>query len=164
MPNTRLLNMFNNPDTKPSSVDYEEKAKELFGLLTSPPLGKFPLSQSVHRFLCHGRQFFDCFEMPIRTLSESALEARNKYNRRAREFHARKTSMKDNVHDVYNYLLCTSDAYMFLTRQYTVKKGFAVFPSPAGMSLTKLSLAGNNLSINRLNNYLCQSEDFPRIY
>ena len=112
-----LLDMFNNPDTKPSSVEYEEKAKELFGLLTSPPLGKFSLSQSVHRFLCHGRQFIDCFEMPIGALSESALEARNKYNRRAREFHARKTSMKDNVHDVFNYLLCTSDAYMFLTRQ-----------------------------------------------
>jgi hypothetical protein len=27
---------------------------------------------------------------------------------------------------------------------YTVKKRFASFPSPAGMSLTKLSLAGNN--------------------
>jgi hypothetical protein len=26
---------------------------------------------------------------------------------------------------------------------YTVKKGFAVFPSPAGMSLTKLFLYGN---------------------
>jgi hypothetical protein len=31
--------------------------------------------------------------------------------------------------------------------EYTVKKMFAVFPSPAGMSLTKLSLAGNNLII-----------------
>jgi hypothetical protein len=28
---------------------------------------------------------------------------------------------------------------------YTLKKRLAVFPSPAGMSLTKLSLAGNNL-------------------
>ena len=28
---------------------------------------------------------------------------------------------------------------------YTVKKGLALFPSPAGMSLTKLFLAGNNL-------------------
>jgi hypothetical protein len=27
------------------------------------------------------------------------------------------------------------------------KKRFAIFPSPAGMSLTKLSLAGNNLNI-----------------
>jgi len=27
------------------------------------------------------------------------------------------------------------------------KKGLVIFPSPAGMSLTKLSLAGNNLPI-----------------
>ena len=113
----KLLDMFNNPTTKPSSVEYEEKARELFGLLTSPPLGKWALCQSVHRFLCHGHKFIDHFELPIGALSESALEARNKYNRRAREFHARKTSMKDNVHDIFNYLLCTSDAYMFLTRQ-----------------------------------------------
>jgi hypothetical protein len=31
------------------------------------------------------------------------------------------------------------------TESYTVKKRLAVFPSPAGMSLTKLSLAGDNL-------------------
>jgi hypothetical protein len=32
-------------------------------------------------------------------------------------------------------------------RLYTVKKELAIFPSPAGMSLTKLSLAGNILLI-----------------
>ncbi len=32
-------------------------------------------------------------------------------------------------------------------RGYTVKKKLAVFPSPAGTSLTKLFLAGKNLSI-----------------
>jgi len=30
-------------------------------------------------------------------------------------------------------------------RNHTVSKGLVVFPSPAGMSLTKLSLAGNNV-------------------
>ncbi len=30
-----------------------------------------------------------------------------------------------------------------------VKKSLAVFPSPAGMSLTKLSLGGNNLNFSR---------------
>jgi hypothetical protein len=34
--------------------------------------------------------------------------------------------------------------YLFI---YAVKKRLAVFPSPAGMSLTKLSLAENNLII-----------------
>jgi hypothetical protein len=32
----------------------------------------------------------------------------------------------------------------WLTDSYTVKKRLAIFPSPAGMSLTILSLAGNN--------------------
>ncbi len=31
--------------------------------------------------------------------------------------------------------------------EYTVKKGLTIFPSPAGMSLTELSLGGNNLNI-----------------
>jgi hypothetical protein len=75
----KLLDMFNNPETKPSCVEYEKNARELFGLLTSPTLGKFLLSQSVHRFLCHGHQFLYLSEMPIGALSESALEARNKY-------------------------------------------------------------------------------------
>jgi hypothetical protein len=36
---------------------------------------------------------------------------------------------------------------MQLCSPYTVKKRLAIFPSPTGMSLTKLSLAGNNLMI-----------------
>jgi hypothetical protein len=32
-------------------------------------------------------------------------------------------------------------------KAYTVKKWLLIFPSSAGMSLTKLSLAGNNLII-----------------
>jgi hypothetical protein len=52
-----------------------------------------------------------------------------------------------------------SDASLFLLRScisififeelttYTVKKRLTMFPSPAGMSLTKLSPAGNNLII-----------------
>ncbi len=34
--------------------------------------------------------------------------------------------------------------------EYTVKKGFSIFPSPAEMSLTKLSLGGNNLYMTSL--------------
>jgi hypothetical protein len=33
---------------------------------------------------------------------------------------------------------------------YTVKKRFVIFPSPAGMSLTKLSLGGNNDVVYKL--------------
>jgi hypothetical protein len=34
--------------------------------------------------------------------------------------------------------------------EYTVKKSFSIFPSPAGMPLTKLSLGGNNLYLTSL--------------
>jgi hypothetical protein len=41
-------------------------------------------------------------------------------------------------------LPCETELTWEVRRSYTVKKRFAVFPSPAGMSPTKLSLAGNN--------------------
>jgi hypothetical protein len=87
----KLLDMFNNPETKPSSVEYEKKAREPFGLLTSPTLGKFLLSQRVYRFLCHGHQFIDLIEMPIGALSESALEARTKKGKGV--------SCKEDIHE-----------------------------------------------------------------
>ncbi len=52
-------------------------------------------------------------------------------------------------------------AYLGFCFGYTVKKGLSIFPSIAGMSLTKLSLAGNHTPINRLNNCLCQFGEFP---
>ena len=111
-----LLDMFNNLTQSQTANFFENKARELFTQLTSPPLGKVPLTQSVYRFLCHGHQFINRFEPPIGALSESALEARNKDDRGARGHHIRKISMKDNVHDVFNHLLCTSDAYLFMKR------------------------------------------------
>ncbi len=69
----------------PRSSMFDRLAKEVFDILTSPPLNFFLMTQSVHRFLSHGKHFIKNFELPIEALSESALEARNKYNRRARE-------------------------------------------------------------------------------
>jgi hypothetical protein len=47
-----------------------------------------------------------------------------------------------------NLMLHNIDNQRFISAvRYTVKKVQAVFPSPAGLSLTKLSLAGNNLII-----------------
>jgi hypothetical protein len=112
-----LLDMFNNPNEKPCRILFENKSRALFDMLITPPLNVYKITQSVHRFLCHGADFIEHFALPIGALSESGLEARNKFNRGAREHHARKTSMPDNVKDVFHHLLCTSDAYMFLARQ-----------------------------------------------
>ncbi len=50
--------------------------------------------------------------------------------------------------DCYLYLVAHGLAYytvsLYCRILYTVKKGYRLFPSPAGMSVTKLSLAGNN--------------------
>jgi hypothetical protein len=46
------------------------------------------------------------FKLPIGVLSESALEARKKYNRMAREFHARKTSMNDIMFRMFFIACC----------------------------------------------------------
>jgi hypothetical protein len=47
----------------------------------------------------------------------------------------------------YHYLRLGINLLLLWQRRYNVKKRIAVFLSPAGMSLTKLSLAGNNLRI-----------------
>ena len=69
-----LLDMFNDPNRKPCCDMFYRKARKLFGMLTSPPLDMVPMSQSVHRFLCHGHVFIKNFELPIGALSESALK------------------------------------------------------------------------------------------
>ncbi len=45
----------------------------------------------------------------------------------------------------YTVFSDTSFVQIHLAGQYTVKKRFAIYPSPAGKSLTKPSLVGNNL-------------------
>jgi hypothetical protein len=53
--------------------------------------------------------------------------------------------LSTNLNKKRTYLRLTS-IYFFNTLKYIhCKKGLAVFPSPAGMSLTKLFLGGNNL-------------------
>ncbi len=47
--------------------------------------------------------------------------------------------------------------FMCTSQNLHCKKRLAIFPSPSGMSLTKLSLAGNNLVISRLGTGKLQS-------
>jgi hypothetical protein len=48
----------------------------------------------------------------------------------------------------YNYYFCKFSTHLFF-RVTHCKKELAVFPSPAGMSLIKLFLGGNNLFFSR---------------
>ncbi len=66
------------------------------------------------------------------------------YNNRSLIFYR----IMDTV-ESYVYILSDVDGWK-LVRHYTVKKVFLIFPSPAGMSLTKLSLGRNNDVIYKL--------------
>lgn len=67
---------------------------------------------SVHKVLFHGRDVIASCVLPIGQLSEEAQEARNKDNRRYREFFTRKTSRIDTNTDLLNRLLISSDPFI----------------------------------------------------
>lgn len=86
---------------------------------------KYPwhyMPTSVHKVLWHGSEVIRSFLVPIGQLSEEALEAGNKIIRNFREFHARKTSRKDNLRDILNRLLVASDPLITSHRILKEKK------------------------------------------
>jgi hypothetical protein len=64
---------------------------------------------TLHKLLLHGKEVVKGSTLPIGMLSEQAGESRNKLYRQFREFHARKTSRKDNLSDVFNRSMDSSD-------------------------------------------------------
>lgn len=64
---------------------------------------------SVHKILIHGGQVIESTILPIGMLSEEAQEARHKHVKRFRESHVRKFSRKENMQDILNMLLVSSD-------------------------------------------------------
>jgi hypothetical protein len=61
---------------------------------------------------------------------------------------SKRIAKKDAGHVLFEFLFHGEAGLCRLSTNDTlIKKGDRLFPSPAGMSLTKLSLAGNNLSI-----------------
>ena len=83
-----------------------QKIKCLFGLISNNQFLKtIPMSQSVHRMLVRMVVLFlKLFKYPEGSLSESAIEARNKVVKSGRFGHARLTSFAENTRDTANYL------------------------------------------------------------
>ena len=69
----------------------------------------YPMPASVHKILLHGSQAIEIAVLPIGMLSEEAQESRNKDFRKFRTSKSRKTSRKDNLQDVFNQMILTSD-------------------------------------------------------
>ncbi len=76
---------------------------------------------------------------------EQAIIFKNLYRSKLQIFSERRKKSFDSIFFTFTIIIppAMDGAY-----RYTVKKGLAVFPSPAGMSFTKFSLDGDNLIIS----------------
>lgn len=72
----------------------------------------FPLPSSIHKVLMHSRDIMMANELPVGVLAEDAAESCNKLYRNNREFHARKNSRRNNLKDVFNRAIDSSDPFI----------------------------------------------------
>lgn len=72
----------------------------------------FYMPATLHKILIHGEQIISRSALPMGMLSEQAGESRNKLYRQDREMHARKTSRKENLLDVFNRAMDSSDPFI----------------------------------------------------
>lgn len=71
--------------------------------------GWFKMPPVVHKVLAHGAQIIINSVLPAGILGEDAAESRNKLYKCDRLYHARKTSRTDNLTDIMNRALESSD-------------------------------------------------------
>lgn len=69
----------------------------------------FPFPSSVHKALIHSRDILLANDLTVGVLAEDAAESCNKLYRQNRQFHARKNSRQNNLEDVFNRALDSSD-------------------------------------------------------
>lgn len=95
---------------------------------------RFTFSPTVHKILYHGHDYIDNFpsiplgnikivisknfpkftvNIILGSLSEEPQEARNKHFKKYRSDFSRKTSRKDNLEDIFNRFLISSDPIFF---------------------------------------------------
>lgn len=67
------------------------------------------LTPSIHKIFVHGWEIINHFEYGPGTYSEESQEAMNKVFRKVRLNHARKTSLKDMIYDIFVYFYCFTD-------------------------------------------------------
>jgi hypothetical protein len=72
-------------------------------------VGWFSLPPTLHKIFKHGKQIIISCPLPIGLTNEEASEANNKFLRRFRLHHTRKTSWRDGVQDLFHRLMDISD-------------------------------------------------------
>lgn len=67
---------------------------------------------TVHKILAHSAEVAESLPLPLGMFGEEGSESCNKIYRNDREDHARKTSRSDNIKDVFNRAMDTSDPFI----------------------------------------------------
>lgn len=71
-----------------------------------------PMTATVHKVLLHSRQIIESTVLPVGCFGEDAAESRHKLYKADRLFHARKSSRINNLADIFNRALDTSDPFI----------------------------------------------------
>ena len=83
----------------------------------------FRIPATIHKVLIHAKQFFENSVLPAGYFGEEASEARNKFYKRDKEFIARKNSRINNLEDVFNRAMVSSDPVISsISLQYRLKR------------------------------------------
>ncbi|XP_043867476.1 uncharacterized protein LOC122757883 [Drosophila mojavensis] len=93
---------------KVNSWKFKDLCEKTFYMYTAKYIW-YPMSPTVHKILVHGHQIMDNCIVPVGVLGENASEARNKIYKNDRKSHARKSSRLENISDVFNRALDSSD-------------------------------------------------------
>lgn len=78
------------------------------------------MNATLHKVLAHGAEIIESLPLSLGMFTEEGAESRNKYYRKFREAHARKTSRAANMKDVFVRTLLSSDPIISKT---SVEKG-----------------------------------------
>ena len=119
----------------------------------------FPVPATIHKVLIPAKQILENSSLPAGYFGEEASEARNKFFKRDREFHARKNSRVNNLENIFNRAMDTSDPVISSIRlQYLLKRRHKLtLPSEAiaMLSLPQVLIASPTTAIN----FVASSED-----
>ena len=82
----------------------------------------FHMPATTYKVLIHAKQILENSVLPAGYFGEEASEARNKFYKRDREFHSRKNSHINNLDDIFNRAMDTSDPVIStISLQYHLK-------------------------------------------
>ena len=85
----------------------EETKKLYFSAESGAPWYNIP--PTIHKVLYHGKDLIEHCPLPIGLSSEEPAEANNKVLRQVKLHHSRKTSLLDNMSDIFHRLTDISD-------------------------------------------------------